>query len=172
MSFTNNSYLIHLNTSRYVFTPAFNAMRRVTLGHHPLNVFPLGNAFLDADASRRRNGGLGELQRLGDDGVVQLLRWLETTSLGYCCQCSCFLEKKNIRKLNADRRTIWTNLVDYNNFMVGGSWSSVGAAHVKRFAASFDILKVGSYICRRRWFSMVQPKSSMTEQKIIIRSFR
>ena len=60
-------------------------MRRLQR-NHPLNVFPLGNAFLDETAQLRRQHGLGTLQRLGDEGVLQLLRWMDTTSLGHLLQ--------------------------------------------------------------------------------------
>lgn len=65
-------------------------MRRLQCGH-PLNVFPLGNAFLDDSAQQRRSQGLGNLQRLGDERLLQLLRWLDVSSLGRCCQCSCMM---------------------------------------------------------------------------------
>lgn len=65
-------------------------MRRLQCAH-PLNVFPLGNAFLDDRAQLRRLQGLGTLQRLGDERLLQLLRWLDVNSLGRCCQCSCML---------------------------------------------------------------------------------
>eukprot|EP00438_Fugacium_kawagutii_P023497 Skav201506 [mRNA] locus=scaffold1154:297384:301058:+ [translate_table: standard] len=57
-------------------------MRRLQRGH-PLNVFPLGNAFLDDQAQIRRNQGLGpQLVRLGDESLLQLLRWLDLETLG------------------------------------------------------------------------------------------
>lgn len=87
----------HLATAKaqrsWSWLPVFNrpcAMRRLQCGH-PLNVFPLGNAFLDDSAQQRRSQGLGNLQRLGDERLLQLLRWLDISSLGRCCQCSCMM---------------------------------------------------------------------------------
>lgn len=58
-------------------------MRRLECGH-PLGIYPLGNALLDKAPLRR----LGELQRLGDELLLQLLRGFDLASLGRLSVCS------------------------------------------------------------------------------------
>lgn len=91
------------------------AMRRLQR-NHPLNVFPLGNAFLDETAQLRRQQGLGTLQRLGDEGVLQLLRWMDTTSLGHCSNCSCMLRGF------AASEELWQPLVMAKFLPAAGAW--------------------------------------------------
>ncbi|KAL4591892.1 hypothetical protein LXL04_004867 [Taraxacum kok-saghyz] len=103
-------------------------------------VQPLGNFYLSSSPHNSRNTGLGNIQTLTDELVLDILGFLRGTDLGILSTVS-----KSFYVFS-NHEPLWRNLVldncgIDNGFLFKGSWKStfVAAHH-----PSFDVSKIGS----------------------------
>ncbi|KAJ0480728.1 putative transcription factor & chromatin remodeling &Metalloenzymes JmjC family [Helianthus annuus] len=105
---------------------------------HNYGVQPLGNFYFSSSPHNSRNTGLGNIQTLTDELVLDILGLLEATHLGILSTVS-----KSFYVF-CNHEPLWRNLVldncDDDGFLFKGSWKST---FVAGNYPSFDVLKVG-----------------------------
>ncbi|KAF2289578.1 hypothetical protein GH714_037285 [Hevea brasiliensis] len=105
---------------------------------HTYEVQPLGNLYLNPGSINSRNTGLGNLQTLSDELILDILGLLDGTHLGVLAAVS-----KSFCVF-ANHEPLWRNLVLDNlngGFLFNGSWKST---YVASFYPSFDIACTGA----------------------------
>lgn len=106
-------------------------------------VQPLGNLYFNPGSVNSRNTGLGNLQTLTDELVIDVLGFLDATQLGVLATVS-----KSFYVF-ANHEPLWRNLALDNlkgEFMFNGSWKST---FVSACYPSFDVGKVNVDGCLR-----------------------
>ncbi|KAA8516843.1 hypothetical protein F0562_017339 [Nyssa sinensis] len=105
---------------------------------HTHGVQPLGNLYFNPSSHNSRNTGLGNLQTLTDELVLEILGFLGGTHLGVL---------SNVSKsfyVFCNHEPLWRNLVLENcngGFLYNGSWKST---YVSAYKPSFSVSNLGS----------------------------
>ncbi|CAL5356932.1 unnamed protein product [Camellia sinensis] len=105
---------------------------------HSHGVQPLGNLYFNPSSHNSRNTGLGNLQTLTDELVLEILGFLSATHLGVLSTVS-----KSFYVFS-NHEPIWRNLVLENSedgFLYNGSWKST---YVAAYMPSFPVSSIGS----------------------------
>lgn len=113
---------------------------------HTHGVQPLGNLYLSPGSVNSRNAGLGNLQALGDELVLDILGLLGGIHLGVLATVS-----KSFYVFS-NHEPLWRNLVLENlngGFLYNGSWKST---YIAAFCRSFDVSDLGVSSLRVRDF--------------------
>ncbi|KAK6942492.1 F-box domain [Dillenia turbinata] len=98
---------------------------KISAPSHSYGVQPLGNLLLSPNPTNSRNTGLGNLQSLSDELVLEILEFLEGTHLGILATVS-----KSFYVF-CNHEPLWRNLVLKNykgGFLFNGSWKSTFVA--------------------------------------------
>ncbi|KAL5741992.1 hypothetical protein ACOSP7_028724 [Xanthoceras sorbifolium] len=106
---------------------------------HCHGVQPLGNLFFNPGSVNSRNTGLGSLQVLSDELVLDVLGFLDATHLGVLATVS-----KSFYVFS-NHEPLWRNLVLDNlngEFLFNGSWKST---YIATCYLSFDVESVGVF---------------------------
>ncbi|PIA54196.1 hypothetical protein AQUCO_00900624v1 [Aquilegia coerulea] len=101
-----------------------------SVSSHSHGVQPLGNLLFNSSSHNSRNTGLGNLQTLSDELVLDILGLLEGTHLGILATVSKSL------CVFCNHEPLWRNLVLENlkgDFCFNGSWKSTYVLACKRF---------------------------------------
>ncbi|KAK3006565.1 hypothetical protein RJ639_016395 [Escallonia herrerae] len=109
-------------------------------------VQPLGNFYFSSSPHNSRNSGLGNLQTLTDELVLEILGVLGATDLGNLSTVS-----KSFYVL-CNHEPLWRNLVLEGlggGFSFNGSWKST---HVSAYMPNFDVSSMGSLSFKVRDF--------------------
>lgn len=113
---------------------------------HAHGVQPLGNLYLNPGSINSRNTGLGNLQILTDELVLDILGFLGWTHLGVLAAVS-----KSFYVF-ANHEPLWRNIVLENlngGFLFNGSWKST---YIASCYPCFDVSKIGASGLRVRDF--------------------
>ncbi|CAK9160835.1 unnamed protein product [Ilex paraguariensis] len=105
---------------------------------HSHGVQPLGNLFFSPSFNNSRNTGLGNLQTLSDELVLEILGFLDGTHLGILSTVSKSLY------VFCNHEPLWRNLVlekSIDGFLYNGSWKNT---YINAYKPSSDVLSVES----------------------------